>query len=131
MILNEVFERFVEESPVSVMARAVLENALTPTAVDALFEGTAERQYTRELLFSDVVDLMGKHLNGTGKVGIESGGPNATNLNAWVDAIKSTMAKKYPNVQIVDVSLSPKLANVLQVPGDRGLIDIQLMRDMG
>jgi len=59
MILNEVFERFVEESPVSVMARAVLENALTPTAVDALFEGTAERQYTRELLFSDVVDLMG------------------------------------------------------------------------
>jgi Transposase DDE domain len=59
MILNEVFERFVEESPVSVMARAVLENALTPTAVDALFEGVAERQYTRELLFSDVVDLMG------------------------------------------------------------------------
>jgi Transposase DDE domain len=59
MILSEVFERFVEESPVSVMARAVLENALTPTAVDVLFEGTAERQYTRELLFSDVVDLMG------------------------------------------------------------------------
>jgi Transposase DDE domain len=59
MILNEVFERFVEESPVSVMARAVLENALTPTAVDALFQGVAERQYTRELLFSDVVDLMG------------------------------------------------------------------------
>lgn len=58
MILSEVFERFVEESPVSVMARAVLENALAPTAVDALFEGVAERQYTRELLFSDVVDLM-------------------------------------------------------------------------
>ena len=38
MILNEVFERFAEESPVTVMARAALENALTPTAVDALFE---------------------------------------------------------------------------------------------
>ncbi len=58
MLLNEVFERFVEESPVSVMARAVLENALAPSAVDILFEDVAERQYTRDLLFSDVVDLM-------------------------------------------------------------------------
>ncbi len=58
MILSEVFERFVEDSPVSVMARAVLENALAPAAVDALFEDVAERQYTRDLLFSDVVNLM-------------------------------------------------------------------------
>jgi hypothetical protein len=58
MILSEVFERFVEESPVSVMARATLENALTPTDIDALFEDVAREQYTRELLFSDVVDLM-------------------------------------------------------------------------
>jgi hypothetical protein len=58
MILSEVFERFAEESPVSVMARAALENALTPTDVDALFEDVAQKQYTRELLFSDVVDLM-------------------------------------------------------------------------
>jgi hypothetical protein len=59
VILNEVFERFAEESPVSVMARAVLENALAPTAVDARFGEVAEHQYTRDLLFSDVVDLMG------------------------------------------------------------------------
>ncbi len=58
MILSEVFERFVEDSPVSVMAHAVLENALAPAAVDALFEDVAERQYTRDLLFSDVVNLM-------------------------------------------------------------------------
>jgi hypothetical protein len=58
MILSEVFERFAEESPVTVMARAALENALPPSAVDALFEDVAERQYTRALLFSDVVDLM-------------------------------------------------------------------------
>jgi hypothetical protein len=58
MILGEVFERFAEESPVAVMARAALENALPPSAVDALFEGVAERQYTRDLLFSDVVGLM-------------------------------------------------------------------------
>src|SRR3954453_8689441 len=58
MILSEVFERFAEESPVTVMARAALENALPPSAVDALFEDVAQRQYTRALLFSDVVNLM-------------------------------------------------------------------------
>lgn len=59
MILSEVFERFAEESPVTVMVRAALENALPPSAIDALFEDVAERQYTRDLLFSDVVSLMG------------------------------------------------------------------------
>lgn len=58
MILSEVFERFAEESPVTVMARAALEHALPPSTVDALFEDVAESQYTRTLLFSDVVDLM-------------------------------------------------------------------------
>src|SRR3954466_4934439 len=41
------------------MARAALEHALSPQAIDALFDRTAERQYTRTLLFSSVVDLMG------------------------------------------------------------------------
>src|SRR3954463_13840161 len=59
MVLDEVFERFAEQSPVTVMARAALEHALHPTAIDALFEEVAERQYTRTLLFSQVVDLMG------------------------------------------------------------------------
>jgi IS4 transposase len=59
MILGEVFERFVQDSPVSVMTQALLENALPPSTVDTLFENVAERQYTRELLFSDVVNLMG------------------------------------------------------------------------
>jgi rhamnose transport system substrate-binding protein len=60
-------------------------------------------QVTVQGVADGLVDLMGKHLNGQGKIGIESGGPNATNLNAWVDAIKKTMAQKYPGVQIVDV----------------------------
>jgi hypothetical protein len=59
MILGDVFQRFVEDSPVTVMARALMENALPPSTVDALFESTAELQYTRDLLFSDVVTLMG------------------------------------------------------------------------
>jgi hypothetical protein len=60
MLLNSVFERFVKESPVAVMVRGLLENVLTPASVDTLFEKHAENQYTRELLFSQIVDLMGQ-----------------------------------------------------------------------
>jgi hypothetical protein len=59
MVLDNIFERFAQQSPVTVMARAALEHTLSPQAIDALFERTAERQYTRTLLFSSVVDLMG------------------------------------------------------------------------
>src|SRR5271166_1257269 len=60
MLLNSVFERFVEEIPVAVMVRGLLEHVLTPASVDALFEEHADSQYTRELLFSQTVDLMGQ-----------------------------------------------------------------------
>src|SRR3954471_14376534 len=59
MVLDGIFERFAQQSPVTVMARAALEHALNPQAIDALFESAAQRQYTRKLLFSQVVDLMG------------------------------------------------------------------------
>ena len=59
MVLDDIFERFARQSPVAVMVRAALEHTLSPRAIDALFEQTAQRQYTRTLLFSSVVDLMG------------------------------------------------------------------------
>jgi IS4 transposase len=58
MILSDIFQRFVQDSPVTVMTQAILENALPPATVDELFEEHADLQYTRKLLFSDVVDLM-------------------------------------------------------------------------
>ena len=42
------------------MARGVLENLFNADKIDALFARTAEVQYTRALLFSSVVDLMGQ-----------------------------------------------------------------------
>jgi IS4 transposase len=59
MILGDVFERFAQDSPLSVMARGVIENALSPTLLDRLFEDVADKQYTKRLLFSSIVDLMG------------------------------------------------------------------------
>ena len=58
MILGDVFERFAQDSPLSVMARGVLENALNPQVVDQLFDDVADKQYTKQLLFSSIVDLM-------------------------------------------------------------------------
>jgi hypothetical protein len=58
MLLGKIFDRFVEQAPICVAARAVLEAALNPQALDGLFARTAQRQYQRELLFSTCVDLM-------------------------------------------------------------------------
>jgi IS4 transposase len=57
---GKVFQPFIEERPIAVMARGVLENLLNPEKIDELFERTAEVQYTRELTFSALVDLMGQ-----------------------------------------------------------------------
>src|SRR5271157_5246522 len=60
MLLGGVFERFANKTPFAVMARSLLERTLTAEALDALFEEKAQTQYTRELTFSSVVDLMGQ-----------------------------------------------------------------------
>jgi Transposase DDE domain len=58
MLLDTIFAPFVKERPICVMARAILERLLDAQRLDALFARTAERQYTRELLFSSLVQLM-------------------------------------------------------------------------
>jgi Transposase DDE domain len=58
MLLDTIFAPFVKERPICVMARAVLERLLDAHRIDELFARTAERQYTRELLFSSLVQLM-------------------------------------------------------------------------
>lgn len=57
-MLNPVFDRFAEQSPISVMARGMMERILNPAQLDEWFENTAQEQYTRELLFSSVFDIM-------------------------------------------------------------------------
>jgi hypothetical protein len=58
MVLDPIFDRFVQGSPLSVMVRGTIEHARPCHELDALFERTAEQPYTRELLFSSLVDLM-------------------------------------------------------------------------
>jgi hypothetical protein len=58
MLLDKVFEPFVVQKPICVMSRGVLQRLLDPQRIDQLFARTAQRQYTHELLFSTLVDLM-------------------------------------------------------------------------
>ncbi|HEX4444273.1 MAG TPA: rhamnose ABC transporter substrate-binding protein [Galbitalea sp.] len=58
-------------------------------------------QVTPKGIAKSLVNLTGKALNGKGTVAIESGGPNATNLNLWIKYIKSYMASLYPGITIV------------------------------
>jgi len=58
MTFEEVFDRFIEESPVSVMLRGALENVFAAERLDNVFEETAVKQVTNELLFSTCANLM-------------------------------------------------------------------------
>lgn len=58
MALDAVLQRFVEQCPIAVMARLTLERAISAAWVDEVFDQHRQRQYTREILFSTVVDLM-------------------------------------------------------------------------
>lgn len=55
--MDEVFKKFTRSTPVAVMARASLEYALEPVALNALFARAADRQYEKTLLFSTMLDL--------------------------------------------------------------------------
>lgn len=57
-MVSTIFEKFVAASPVTVMVRAIMERIFSAEKLDALFEESAQKQYTRELLFSSVVGLM-------------------------------------------------------------------------
>ncbi|MFM2315158.1 MAG: hypothetical protein RLZZ04_4434 [Cyanobacteriota bacterium] len=57
-MIDTIFCQFVNASPITVMVKGIMERIFEPTALNELFERYAVKQYTRELLFSNVVSLM-------------------------------------------------------------------------
>jgi Transposase DDE domain len=57
-MMPAAFAPFVRKAPLCVMARLALESLFLPRRLDALFLERARRQYHKELLFSQVVELM-------------------------------------------------------------------------
>jgi hypothetical protein len=55
---SPVFEKFIEQSPVTVMVQALLEQQLNAQKLDKWFDSQTNGQYTRDLLFSSVVAVM-------------------------------------------------------------------------
>jgi IS4 transposase len=57
-MLPAAFAPFVQQRPIGVMTRAIVERFFEPERLDELFRQTAIGQYERQLPFSSVVDLM-------------------------------------------------------------------------
>lgn len=64
-MLSPVYKPFVEQSPISVMARAMIERALNPDQLNEWFDSTANQQYTKDLLFSSLFDIMSQVVQGS------------------------------------------------------------------
>jgi hypothetical protein len=64
-MISTIFEQFVEATPVTVMVKGIMERIFEPNALNDLFETHAVKQYTRELLFSQIVSLMSLVLKDT------------------------------------------------------------------
>jgi len=65
IMLSPVFAPFIQNSPISVMARGMLERVLNPDQLNEWFDTTAREQYTKELLFSTLLDLMSQVVQGS------------------------------------------------------------------
>jgi hypothetical protein len=58
MVFSEIFQRFVDQRPIAVMTRIVLEKQFSDQFFDTAFAETAQEQYTRDLAFSTCAKLM-------------------------------------------------------------------------
>ena len=58
MKFDDIFQRFTEKSPVAVSVHILLERVFSPDKLNQWFEKTAVNQYTRELSFSSIFELM-------------------------------------------------------------------------
>ena len=57
-LVTAMLERMGANTPLSVMAVVLIDNALDPKYIDAIFDDYATKQYTRSLLFSCLVEAM-------------------------------------------------------------------------
>jgi IS4 transposase len=58
VVVEQLIERFAAATPVTVMARILLQRAVSPDVIDGVFAEHRGRQYERELLFSTLVKVM-------------------------------------------------------------------------
>lgn len=67
MKLSPVLKRFFEKSPIPVIARGMIERLLNPAQLDKWFDKITKTQYTRDLLFSTIFNIMSHVVLGSRK----------------------------------------------------------------
>ena len=102
MNFDDVFKPFIDESPVSVMFRGVLENVFSSEKLDAIFQNNAERQYESELLFSTCADMMALVVAGTRK-----------SVNAAYRAMKDELTVSVNSVYNKLAGVEPRVSECL------------------
>ena len=102
MILEQIFDLYVNKSPPGVMARATVQHALSASGLDKLFNEHAELGYEKQLLFSTTVDLMSLVACG-----------NAPHVKSAFEQIKDrvpvTLKCVYEKLQKIEPSVSREL----------------------
>ena len=110
MLLDTIFAPFVKERPICVMARAVLERLLDASRIDGLFARTAERQYTRELMFSALVQLMSEVVLGVHPTVHAAYKANKDKIGVSTTALYNKLDRVEPGVSAALVPDSAELA---------------------
>src|SRR5262245_47757895 len=110
MLLDTIFAPFVKERPICVMARAVLERLLDAPRIDALFARTAQQQYTRELLFSSLVQVMSEVVLGVHPTVHAAYQANKAAIGVSTTAWYNTLDRVAPGVSAALVRDSTALA---------------------
>jgi IS4 transposase len=98
MLFENIFAEFAKQSPVSVMVQVTMENVLNPTRLDELFVKTSVSQYTRELTFSSLADLMGSVVIGTHKSVHAAYQKSSEELGVSVTAVYDKLQRVEPEV---------------------------------
>lgn len=120
MVLSELLDLFVKQSPVTVMVRATMENVLSAERLDDLFARTAVRQRPSELLFSLVADLMGTVVCGVRPSMHAAFQAHSDEISVSINAVYDKLKKIEPQVirELVR-DTSARLASIIDHTGGR------------
>jgi Transposase DDE domain len=124
-----IFNQFVKESPVCVIARAAMERVLNKDLLNQWFNRSAKEQYTRELLFSSVFDIMSQVVHGSRRsvnaayqhakdhIGVSI--TSLYNKLNGIEAHTSAELVRYAAGQVIPVIEELGVMNVSALPGYR------------
>jgi len=118
-MLSSVFDQFVKKSPITVMARGIMERVLDPEQLDKWFDTTADQQYTRDLLFSTVFDIVSEVVRGSHRSVHAAYQDKKENIGVSITSVYNKLNGMEPKIS----------ANLVRYAAKLGLIDIDLWKE--